>query len=375
MKKNTKRNYTVEIIIAIFIGILLLLMSNYPHMMMRVSLFFWLILVVFMLAFGGMPRNKNFINNISCRYIIISLLSYFLITMFLGVFTGFLKNVYSLSIVAIIKNVFPVLILIISKEIVRYLLCKNSSSNKQLFIITLMYIVYEIIMKGYGSSFESGSQIFTFIFLICLPAIAKETLCTYITTNVSFIPTLIYVLTFELSMYVLPIFPDLGNYLNSLIGLIFPYIVYRQISKFVKYNAKQDLNFKKQFYLLFLIPIFLILFIIIILISGVFSYKMIAIGSDSMNPIYYRGDAIIYKEVKPGEVKEKDILVFKSGSAIITHRVKKIIIDDNKIYFQTKGDNNDTEDIELVSSNNIYGVVKYVVKYIGYPTILLQEVF
>ena len=102
---------------------------------------------------------------------------------------------------------------------------------------------------------------------------------------------------------------------------------------------------------------------------------MIAIGSDSMNPIYYRGDAIIYKEVKPGEVKEKDILVFKSGSAIITHRVKKIIIDDNKIYFQTKGDNNDTEDIELVSSNNIYGVVKYVVKYIGYPTILLQEVF
>ena len=102
---------------------------------------------------------------------------------------------------------------------------------------------------------------------------------------------------------------------------------------------------------------------------------MIAIGSDSMNPIYYRGDAVIYKKVKPDEVKEKDILVFKNSGAIITHRVKKVVLDGNQIYFQTKGDNNEKADDELVNSNDIYGVVQYVVKYVGYPTILLQELF
>lgn len=375
MKKSTKRNYIIEIIISIFIVILLFLLTNHPHLMVRVSLFFWLILAVIMIIVNGIPRNKNFLNKISCRYVVISLLSYLLITMFLGVFTGFLKSIYSLSITSIIKNTFPMFILIVSKEIVRYLLCKNSSSNKQLFVITGIYIIYEIIMKGYGSSLDGVSQIFVFIFLICLPAIAKESLCTYITTKVSFLPTLIYVLAFELSMYVLPIIPDLGNYLNSLIGLIFPYIVYRQISKFVKYNTKPDLNFKKQLYLLFIVPIFIFLVMLVVLISGVFSYKMIAIGSDSMNPIYYRGDAVIYKKVKPDEVKEKDILVFKNGGAIITHRVKKVVLDGNQIYFQTKGDNNEKADDELVNSNDIYGVVQYVVKYVGYPTILLQELF
>ena len=100
---------------------------------------------------------------------------------------------------------------------------------------------------------------------------------------------------------------------------------------------------------------------------------MIAIGSDSMNPIYYRGDAVIYKEKKIEEIKEEDILVFNYNGAIITHRVVNIITKDGKIYFQTKGDNNNDVDLNLVDSTKVYGVVNYIVKYIGYPTIWIQD--
>ena len=375
MKTSIKKNYIIEGVLSIFILLLLFLMCNYPHMVTCVSLFFWLILAIVVILNIGIPRNKNFINNISCRYIIISLLSYFLVTFFLGLFTGFLKSVFSLSITSVIKNVLPMVVLIVSKEIVRYLLCKNTFDNKQLIIITCLYTFYEIIMNGYGSNLGSASQIFIFIFLICLPAIAKQTLCTYISARVGWLPTLIYVCAFELSIYILPIFPDLGNYLNSLFGLLFPYVVYRQIAKFVKYNEKADLNFKKQFYLLFLTPVFIILVVIVFLVSGIFNYKMIAIGSDSMNPVYYRGDAVIYEKVSPEQVKEKDILVFRNNGSIITHRVENIVVDGNQISFQTRGDNNDDVDKALVNSRDVYGVVKYVVKYIGYPTILLQEKF
>ena len=51
------------------------------------------------------------------------------------------------------------------------------------------------------------------------------------------------------------------------------------------------------------------LIFVVALISGVFKYKMIAIGSDSMNPIYYRGDAIIYE--KDTDIQKGDILVFE----------------------------------------------------------------
>ena len=111
----------------------------------------------------------------------------------------------------------------------------------------------------------------------------------------------------------------------------------------------------------------------IILISGIFSHKMIAIGSDSMNPVYYKGDAIIYKKIELDKIKEKDILVYNHNGTIITHRVKKIITEGNNIYFQTKGDNNDNIDEILIGSKDVYGVVKYIVKYLGYPTILLND--
>ena len=107
----------------------------------------------------------------------------------------------------------------------------------------------------------------------------------------------------------------------------------------------------------------------------IFTYKMIAIGSDSMNPVYYRGDAVIYKEVQINKIKEKDILVFKYNGTIITHRVKNIIQKDNKIFFQTKGDNNKTVDSVLIESDDVLGTVQYIVKYIGYPTIWMQETF
>ena len=102
---------------------------------------------------------------------------------------------------------------------------------------------------------------------------------------------------------------------------------------------------------------------------------MIAIGSDSMNPIYYKGDAVIYKKTEIKNIKEKDILVFNYNGTIITHRVKKIIIKNDRIYYQTIGDNNKNVDSVLIDSKDVLGTVKYIVKYIGNPTIWMQETF
>lgn len=373
MKKGNLKVNIILLSILIFLIVICSLNKIYPILLFEGNLIFWVILAVITFLMCGFPRIKHYLNKITIRYIVIALLGYLLVIYLLGIFTGFTRTVFSLELINIIKNILPVILLVISKEIIRYILVKHSTNSKQLIAITIVYIIFDLVTKNIGNSFTTIPQVFTFIFLNCLPTIAREALCTYITSKVSLIPTIVYVLAFEIAIYILPIYPNLGNYLNSVIGLVFPFLVYGNISKFVKYNQKQYLNLKKHYFILFLIPLVIFVTIVIILISGIFSYKMIAIGSDSMNPVYYRGDAVIYKEKKINEIKEEDILVFNYNGAIITHRVVNIITKDDKIYFQTKGDNNNDVDPTLVDSSNVYGVVNYIVKYIGYPTLWIQE--
>ena len=373
MKKGNLKVNIILLFILIFLIVICSLNNIYPVLLFEGNLFFWVILTIITFLICGFPRTKNYLNKVTIRYIIIALLGYLLVIYLLGIFTGFTRTVFSLQFINVLKNIIPVILLAISKEIIRYMLVKHSKNNKQLVAITIVYIIFDLVTKNIGNSFVTVPQIFTFVFLNCLPTIAREALCTYITSKVSLIPTMIYVISFDVAIYLLPIYPNLGNYLNSVIGLVFPFLVYRTISRLVKYNQKQDLNLNKHYFIIFLIPLIIFVATVIILISGIFSYKMIAIGSDSMNPIYYRGDAIIYKHKKIEEIKEKDILVFNYNGAIITHRVVNIIIKDGKIYFQTKGDNNNDVDPNLVDSSKVYGVVNYIVKYIGYPTIWIQD--
>lgn len=377
MKKNVRDVLIVELIILIFILILKIVALNYfPYLINYINVFFWFVLAAILYLMFGFFKDKKYLKGITIRYIIIFLLSYLLFTYLLGLFLGFTNTVFSLKFIDIIRNVFLTSVIVVSREFVRYVICKKSGNNVKLVVIlTTLYIIFDIIMSINITNFSNFEQIFMFIFMICVPAIAKESLCSYITYNISFVPTVIYVLAFEVYIYLFPIFPNLGNYIISILGLLFPFIIYSKISKLLKYNEKKKISFGKDFAKLFFVPIFAFITVIVVLISGIFSYKMIAIGSDSMNPIYYLGDAVIYKKVEVDNIKEKDILVFEQKGVVITHRVKKIVEKGNLIYFQTKGDNNNSVDKILVSEEDVLGVVKYIVKYVGYPTIWLNELF
>jgi signal peptidase len=105
---------------------------------------------------------------------------------------------------------------------------------------------------------------------------------------------------------------------------------------------------------------------------------MIAIGSNSMKQTFARGDAVIYRKYSQTNIKKikvGDVLVFTRNTLTITHRVKKIKIINGKYYFITKGDNNAKEDLFITPQNKVLGIIKYRIKYIGYPTIWLFETF
>jgi signal peptidase I len=59
----------------------------------------------------------------------------------------------------------------------------------------------------------------------------------------------------------------------------------------------------------------------------------------------------------------------------VVHRVVDIKEVNGVIRYYTKGDANKQKDTGYVVKEDIVGVVKFKVKYIGYPTLALREMF
>ena len=141
------------------------------------------------------------------------------------------------------------------------------------------------------------------------------------------------------------------------------------------YKEKVDVHRNKMVKSLIYIPVFVFLVILVMLVSGIFTHKLIAIGSNSMSPIYERGDAVIYKKIDAKDLMVGEIIAFKKSERIVTHRIVKITKRGNSYIINTKGDANNAPDAWEVKDSEVLGVVNYSIKYIGYPTLWFNDIY
>lgn len=88
-----------------------------------------------------------------------------------------------------------------------------------------------------------------------------------------------------------------------------------------------------------------------------FGYKSMIVLSGSMEPTIMKGDLIIVKKANSNYLKAKDIIAFRNKDKTITsHRIIKVDKIDSKLYFKTKGDNNNTMDEDVVVAKDIEGI-------------------
>ena len=103
-------------------------------------------------------------------------------------------------------------------------------------------------------------------------------------------------------------------------------------------------------------------------IPSVFGYKPFIVLSGSMEPTIMIGDIAIIKEIKADKLNVGDIIAFRSGNSVITHR----IIEKDGEEFITKGDNNNTEDRYPVKSESIEGIYVRRIAQLGNFAMFLQ---
>lgn len=97
---------------------------------------------------------------------------------------------------------------------------------------------------------------------------------------------------------------------------------------------------------------------------SIFGYSVFHVVSDSMEPTIPVGTLIVSKKTDIQDIKEKDIITFRSLETymlgkMVTHRVDKIKTVDGEIAFVTRGDNNNSVDANYVTEDNLVGRVVY----------------
>ena len=106
---------------------------------------------------------------------------------------------------------------------------------------------------------------------------------------------------------------------------------------------------------------------------------LLAVESESMEPILYRGDLVIVRSVDPTTLQVGDIVIYNASSwgssytstVPIVHRIIEIIDVSGSLYFITKGDNNPFPDPENRTESDIFAKVIGSVRYLGFITLLL----
>ena len=100
---------------------------------------------------------------------------------------------------------------------------------------------------------------------------------------------------------------------------------------------------------------------------SILGFRQYVVATGSMEPEYNIGDVIIIREKPEEEIKIGDIINYTSENGIdtITHRVVDIIEKDGQNYYKTKGDNNNSEDSELVKYSQVKGKLVFKISKLG----------
>jgi len=379
MRRINKKGIFVICSIVLYIVASFFLIKNYNNFYFKViNPVFWGGLFAFSYAFF----NEDYVNK-KYRFdilvnVVIAIIIFFIVYYLAGFISGFQRTPYDNSLKGILINLWSYGTVIFFQEYIRKVLVNRSGRGLKItFLTAIIFIAFELCKVLVSYDFSNFEKVFQFLFISLFPIIAKNLMATYLVYKADFLPSFIYRFIFEMYSFVVPFMPNFNWFLISVINIVLPVLITIKIYKSIEKKEERAVYRKSLKHNYVTIPILAIFLIISILVSGVFNYQMIAIASNSMNPVFYRGDAVILKKLSSDEIKEikiGDILVFESDNIIVVHRVidRKTAMNGTYLY-QTKGDNNNAPDSDLVEPSSVIGRMEAGIKFIGYPSLWLQE--
>lgn len=294
---------------------------------------------------------------------------------------GFGKSPYDLSLSGIRANLLLIGPELIAKELLRsYFLCTfcRKENYKGFIFIILLFTVSNLNIKAIFA-ISSSEKLVSYLAQYFGPELSKNVILSYFALYGGPVAAITYAGILAGFMQFFPILPTLKWITEGVVSISVPiieaYAVSGKYSKLRQYKWVPRETFAgiAGWTLTLAASVAFLWFIV-----GVFPVYPSVIATGSMKPLINEGDVILIQRA----VKEEDIYNLKVGTIIqftrddmlITHRILKIIEDENgNLSFQTKGDNNSAEDTRLVLPDEIRGTLVRVIPKVGIPTLWIKS--
>lgn len=372
MSKDKLKLYILEFVLLTILFFTLFVSSIYRTIYLSVFL------LIYMLILRSIIKKRSIASYLKKEVaVLMSVFAIIYLAVFylLGMHFGFYKSSTVFSLNTIKYFILPLSIIIYTSESIReVLLSQKGKLPKVVALIATIFIDLIIYTEVYNV-FKLDDFLMILGFIL-FASISCNLLYNYVSIRFGKLGIIIFRLVTVLYPYVIPLIPNVYIFFRSFLRILYPYFIYLFLENtYSKSNFAVAYKDKRKEVLGTTILI-IVLSSIIMLISCEFKYGILVVGSGSMTGTLNIGDATIFESFSNQmKIKKGDIIIFEKNKLQVIHRVVEIKNINGTIRYYTKGDANKARDKGYVTSKDIKGISKLRIKYIGYPTIWVKEIF
>ncbi|MBP5678418.1 MAG: signal peptidase I [Bacilli bacterium] len=381
MKENKLKLYGLEVILLLILFVALFVSNNMTQPLLALTLcLYWLVVRKLFLR-----KQKPSLYEKEIMYLLIGLaLLYVGLFYLMGLcFYTFSKQIEVFGLKSLFKNIIPITIIIIASEYIRNLFITQDGSIKikkkeidiPKFLMFINMVLVDLIVYRSVYNLTSLSGLLSLVGFILCASVACNLFYNYVTKRYGQKGIIGYRLITALYVYIIPVIPNMYIYFRSFLRMVYPYIMYL-ILEYGYTKEKYAVSYRdKQKNLVKITVILVLAGLFTMLISCQFRFGLIVIGSGSMEGTIDYGDAAIFESYKNQRIKKGDIIIYQKDDLRLIHRVIDIQQVNGEMRYFTKGDANDYVDSDYRKVNDIVGIYHFKIKYIGYPTLFVNDLF
>lgn len=380
MKRDKFKIYILQLLLIVILFFALFAPSIFTRSILMVIMFIYMIITSLLL-------KKRKIDSIYKKQVTILMtifaVLYLGIFYLIGIYFGFEKSKIILSIWSLFRFIIPLSIIIISSEIIRKVFLSQEAiihiksiniNLSQIFTYIAMVLVDLVIYTGIYDLTNLDDFLMALGFVL-FASLSCNLLYNYISVRYDSKGIIIYRLITILYVYFIPIVPDVYIFFKSFLRMLYPYIIYIYLEKLYSKNDFTISYIDKRKEIVGNTVLLVVMTLLIMLISCQFRYGILVIGSRSMTGTINKGDAVIFEKYDNQNIQKGQVIIFDYNGVQTVHRVFEIKNVNGVYRYYTKGDANKNMDDGYITEDKIYALVKLKVKYIGYPTLWVRELF
>lgn len=323
----------------------------------------------------GGARSRVHSQSLRWQVVMAVFVAWFALYFLSGLMMTYQRNVLFGDILLVLQNLAVFGVAAAAFEYIRSVTMMLAGRRNAVWFGAIVAIVYTLALLDVAAVAwtDMPSEIIKQTMELVVPALSTSFLMTYLVVTSGLRVAVSLRLALVASTILLPIIPRYDWYMTGVSTLLLAVGVVVALNHVTTvHGPERQVRHRRSLHKLSDITGLLVLVAIVTFMTGVFSYRPLAVMSDSMRPTFARGAMVVVQE-RTVDMQVGDIIQYQRQDRMIIHRV--VGIDEasegaaaRTIY--TKGDNSPSVD-PPVYDDQIRGIVRASVPYIGYPTVWL----